>query len=84
MAKLYCNRAQAKSKQDDSDGAIADCTQCVRCNPRFLKGWLRRAEFNMAKGGKEAIAQCIEVSPHSSSLFLSTYCFYSSLLVVMA
>ena len=59
MAKLYCNRAQAKSKQDDLDGAIADCSQCVRCNPRFLKGWLRRAEFSMQKGGKEAITQCI-------------------------
>ena len=35
MAKLYCNRAQAKSKQDDLDGAISDCSQSIRCNPQF-------------------------------------------------
>ena len=59
MAKLYCNRAQAKSKKGDNEAAVYDCASSIRTNPRFLKAWLRRAEFNFALGGKDNLNQCI-------------------------
>lgn len=59
VAKLYCNRAQAKSKKGESEAAVHDCSSSIRANPRFLKAWLRRAELNFAMGGKEALEQCI-------------------------
>lgn len=59
MAKLYCNRAQAKSKKGDNEAAVFDCASSIRANPRFLKAWLRRAELNFAMGGKDNLNQCI-------------------------
>jgi DnaJ family protein C protein 7 len=40
---LYTNRATAKSKSGDMTGAIGDCNQALRINPRHIKALLRRA-----------------------------------------
>eukprot|EP00605_Chrysophyceae_sp_TOSAG23-4_P000491 GSChrysophyteH1.ASY1.ANO1.550.1 assembled CDS len=59
-AKLYCNRAQAKGKLKKYQEAVDDCTLSISTDGTFLKGYLRRAEFNFAIGGKEALNMCIQ------------------------
>ena len=44
---LYTNRATAKFKQNDLNGAIEDCDRALNVQPRHLKALLRRASCRM-------------------------------------
>ena len=44
-AILFANRAAAKLKLNEKDGAIEDCSEAIDLNPNYLKAILRRAQI---------------------------------------
>lgn len=60
VSKLYCNRANAKSKLKHNESAVLDCNKAVHLDPDYVKAYLRRADCNMAIGGPDRIQRAIE------------------------
>jgi len=50
-AKLYSNRAAAYTKLAAFDLGLKDCDECIKMDPKFLKGFLRKA--NLLKAMKQ-------------------------------
>jgi len=50
-AKLYSNRAAAYTKLAAFDLGLKDCDQCIKLDPQFIKGFLRKA--NLLKAMKQ-------------------------------
>ncbi|XP_034936808.1 tetratricopeptide repeat protein 1 [Chelonus insularis] len=44
-AILYANRAAAKTKNNDENSAIEDCTKAIELNSTYFKAYLRRAQL---------------------------------------
>ena len=74
----WCNRAAARMKLDDMDGATADCYQATALDPSFVKAYLRSAQAFAKLGdyqsslrqyelGKDAAKSCKEygIGPNS-------------------
>lgn len=73
-AMLYSNRAAAKMKLDQKEGAIEDCTKAVELDDRYLKAYFRRAQLYEATDKlDEALAdykKIIELDPlHRDALY---------------
>jgi len=50
-AKLYSNRAAAYTKLAAFDLGLKDCDQCIKMDPKFIKGFLRKG--NLLKAMKQ-------------------------------
>jgi len=50
-AKLYSNRAAAYTKLAAFDIGLKDCDQCIKMDPKFIKGFLRKG--NLLKAMKQ-------------------------------
>ena len=59
VAKLYCNRAQAKFKLEKNSDAVNDCRLSINADSSFAKAYLRRAEINMSINTKESLNACV-------------------------
>lgn len=42
---LFANRAAAKLKVENKEGAVEDCSEAIDLSPNYLKAWLRRARI---------------------------------------
>jgi hypothetical protein len=58
-SRLYANRAAAAMKLGRNEDAVADCTRSVELDEGYTKGYIRRANANLAVGGKEAVEQAL-------------------------
>ncbi|XP_067136572.1 stress-induced-phosphoprotein 1-like [Centruroides vittatus] len=68
-AKLYSNRAACYQKLAEFRMALRDCEDCIRLNPSFVKGYIRKGMALMAlkEHGKAAVAfqKAVELDPNS-------------------
>ncbi|XP_017775399.1 PREDICTED: stress-induced-phosphoprotein 1 [Nicrophorus vespilloides] len=44
-AKIYSNRAACYTKLAAFDLGLKDCDECVRLDPKFIKGWIRKGHI---------------------------------------
>jgi DnaJ family protein C protein 7 len=58
-AKLYNNLATAWSKLKNHEKCITNCTKAIQIDREYIKAYTRRAESNLALGGKDRIQQSI-------------------------
>lgn len=54
-SKLFCNRAAALLKLGRHELALADCSRCVDLDPKYVKGYIRRAQAGLAGGDKDSV-----------------------------
>lgn len=66
-AKLYSNRAACYTKLAAFDLGLKDCEQCVRLDPKFIKGWIRKGHIlqGMQQASKAiaAFQKALEIDP---------------------
>lgn len=68
-AKLYSNRAACYVKLLELQLALRDCDDCIRLDPKFIKGYLRKGQVLMAmkEEAKAAVAyrKALELDPNN-------------------
>ena len=63
-AKLYSNRSAAHAKLEDHKAALQDAQKCISLDPKFVKGYSRKAYALFATGlFTESIQVCRSVVP---------------------
>ena len=71
-AKLYSNRSAAYAKLEDHKAALQDAQKCISLDPKFVKGYSRKAYALFATGlFTESIQVCdqgLELEPGNESL----------------
>lgn len=71
----YANRAMARLKLGEHDGADEDCTEAINLDPCFLKAYQRRAVAREALGKIEEASQDLEfavrIEPRSETVLKS-------------
>jgi DnaJ family protein C protein 7 len=59
-AKLHCNCANAYAKLRKHQEAVGECDKAIRCDPNFIKAYMRRAESNYAIGDERTLQKALE------------------------
>lgn len=57
QAHIYLRRANLRALQKDLEGAIADCTEAIRLQPRFADAYLSRGVARLERGQSAAAAE---------------------------
>ncbi|KYB24621.1 stress-induced-phosphoprotein 1 [Tribolium castaneum] len=69
-AKLYSNRAACYTKLAAFDLGLKDCDKCVELDPKFIKGWIRKAHIlqGMQQPTKamSAFQKALEIDPNNA------------------
>jgi len=64
-AKIYSNRAACYSKLAEFYLGLKDCEQCIKLEPTFIKGYLRKAKMHVGlkeeTKAKQAYEQALEI-----------------------
>ena len=74
MHVLLANRAACYMRllPADVDSAVQDCERCVALEPRYVKGWLRLAKYNLDSSHKDealaAVRRGLEHHPEHAEL----------------
>ncbi|XP_065173629.1 stress-induced-phosphoprotein 1 [Atheta coriaria] len=68
--KLYSNRAACYTKLAAFDLGLKDCDDCVRLDPKFIKGWIRKGHIlqGMQQPSKASAAfqKALELDPNNA------------------
>lgn len=66
-AKIYSNRAACYSKLAEFNLGLKDCEECIKLDPKFIKGYLRKAKIQLGlkqhSKAKESYEQALEIDP---------------------
>uniref|UniRef100_A0A915JQ02 Stress-induced-phosphoprotein 1 n=1 Tax=Romanomermis culicivorax TaxID=13658 RepID=A0A915JQ02_ROMCU len=66
-AKLYSNRAACYTKLMEFHYCISDCDECIRLDPKFIKGYLRKGQACLAlkqhNRAKAAFEEALNLDP---------------------
>jgi len=69
-AKIYSNRAACYTKLAEFNLGLKDCEECIRLDPTFVKGYIRKAkiEYGLKQYSKaeESYKKALEICPDNS------------------
>jgi tetratricopeptide (TPR) repeat protein len=73
-AEAHLNRALLREKELNNEaGALKDYSRAIEINPRLVKAYLLRAEFNLYKDNDSALADCkqaLKLDPRNVKAYL--------------
>lgn len=69
-AKYYSNRAACYTKLAAFDLGLKDCETCLKLDPKFIKGWIRKGKIHQgmqqASNASSAYQKALELDPNNA------------------